>query len=104
MPDVADPTTGRIFSTRGPVDAVLIIPDDSAFATTVPAGWALAVDGVKRPDGPIFAPSTTTAARASWTIAFESERINQKEGAGVVMKTTVTQRPQATSATHGGCF
>ena len=102
VPPIAGATTGRIFSTRGPAGVALVIPAASVFATTVPSGWTLAVDGVKHSGDPIFAPTTTAV---SWSIAFESERINQKEkGAGVVMKTTVSQRPQAVGTTSGGCF
>ena len=102
VPPVGGETTGRIFSKRGPAGTKLVIPAASAFGATVPAGWMLAVDGVTPPSDPIFAPSATTG---SWTIAFQSERINQKKkGAGVVMKTTVTPRPQAVGTTNGGCF
>jgi len=99
VPPASGKAHGAIYTRSSTQKASLVI-SASAFATGVPAGWALAVADVKPPSGDIF-----TDVDGSYVIEFETQATAEKKpGAGVVMKTTVKPRVQALAATSGGCF
>lgn len=104
VPPTGSQTSGRLFSrTAASGTPTAVIAAD--FATTVPAGWALAAEGVVVPAGSkVFTAVSAAGSTTGVTVDLRSSRSSVAGSVGTgLLQTTIMTRPQ-TKTSAGECF